>query len=818
MTVAILSLALLGAVGADVAATEQRQTLLYIATSPAGAEIFVDGKRVGTTDGLFTVEPGVRRVIVELEGHDQQGKDVTIRVGDVTRLKLRLKKRPQPAQPPSTARHAHNAPAVQPTAEGTRPRDFVQLVVAKERMTFEGQGTTWEELPKLLGKVPTPKYTVLCLSTASDSEISAKQKEEAARCASRLVQDLGFEYLSLASARPLGSKGGPSQIIRTSPKGEITLPMAAVTAGARIRQQYFVQLVVGKNRMTFEGQDTTWEKLPQLLEQIPNRRRTALCLATASDEVTPKQKDEARARAGRLARRHGFEYLSFVGVHPLGSKSGPSQTIRDPSPDERRAQRQLHLKVGEAGLTFEDRIIQTWEELAAAFERVVGREHAEILIVAPARLKQARLVDVIDRASKLADRMSFLPCRVKVASPGRQGRSIDATSPLNEALELIEQNYYVGLDRLDLTEAAIRGMIEELDVHSGYFSQAELASLREQIPEKLSGIGLALRFDQSTRELRVETPLPNMPAHRAGVRAGDTIVQIDGKPTSEFPQEKQLQTAVELIRGKPGSKVTVGLKHSGSDEVEQIEIVREAIRLPAVKGDAREPDSDWDFMLDDDRKIGYVRLTHFNSQSADELRNAVEELQSKGMKAFILDLRNNAGGMLSQAIQVADLFVEDGVIVSVKDRQEPGRTWFAKRAGTLGEFPMVALVNRDSVAAAEIVAACLQDHERAIIVGERTYGKGTAHRMLEFEGSGGALKLPTALFHRPNGKGIHRFDGAEASDTWGVVPDEECEINLSMEEYRQFLVRQRQRDMFSPDGPPASDFVDRQLQKAIEHF
>jgi hypothetical protein len=355
-------------------------------------------------------------------------------------------------------------------------------------MTFEGRDTTWEELPKLLEKVPTPKYTVLCLSIASDSEISEKQKQEAAGRASRLVRDLGFEHLSIASPCPLGSKGGSSQIIRTSPEGEITLPMAAVTAGARLRQQYFVKLVVGEDGMTFEGKDTTWDTLPQLLEQIPNRKHTALCLAMASDGVTAMQKEEARTRLGRLVREHGFEYLSLVGTHPLGSKGGPSQTIQDPHPDQGRAQRQLRLKVSETDLTFEGQTLQKWEELVAAFERVADREHAEILIVATTHLKHARLVEVIDRTSKLADRMGYLSCRVRIVGAEEQGRSTDATSAIGQALELIEQNYYVGLERPYLMEAAIRGMIEELDMHSDYISPTELAALREQVPEKLSGI------------------------------------------------------------------------------------------------------------------------------------------------------------------------------------------------------------------------------------------------------------------------------------------------------------------------------------------
>ena len=358
----------------------------------------------------------------QYEPYEQQ---ITIRNSRITRIELELKKPPQPAQPPSSVADADDAPAVSAAAAGTRPRNFVLLVVGQDRMTFEGQDTTWEELPKLLNKVPTRMYTVLCLASASDSEVSPKQKEDARRHAHWLVQDLGFEYLSVVGVHPLGSKkAGSWQIIRTSPDGEITLPMAAMTAGARIRQQYFVQLVVAKKRMTFEGQDTTWEELPQSLEQVPNRQRTALCLAIASDEVTPKQKDEARARAGRLAREHGFEYLSLVGAHPLGSKSGPSQTIQDPTPDEKRAQRQLLLQVGEADLNFRGPNVP---DLGRTGRRVrTGRwprARGDPDRCTTALEACARLVDVIDRASKLADRMGFLPCRVRVAGSTKEGRA-----------------------------------------------------------------------------------------------------------------------------------------------------------------------------------------------------------------------------------------------------------------------------------------------------------------------------------------------------------------------------------------------------------
>ena len=146
----------------------------------------------------------------------------------------------------------------------------------------------------------------------------------------------------------------------------------------------------------------------------------------------------------------------------------------------------------------------------------------------------------------------------------------------------------------------------------------------------------------------------------------------------------------------------------------QITLVREVIQRPAIKGDARKPDGTWDFMLDEDRKIGYIRLVDFGSQTADALTNALDELGSRGMRALVLDLRDSPGGLLSQAIQVADLFVASGIIVSVKSREDPGQTWFAKKEGTLDEFPMAVLVNRNSVGAAEIVGACLQGRCRPV--------------------------------------------------------------------------------------------------------
>jgi hypothetical protein len=420
----LCSLAALGIVAAAVQSPARTPAELYVRTMPSGAEILLNGKPLGVSDGLFRVEPGSYRIVIDMEGRQPRERQITIRNGRITRIELDFKKPPQGAPPPSPASDADSVDADMATDVVIRQRRFVQLVVGENRITFEGHEATWEKLPTLLEEVPDRKDTVLCLAVASE-EISPEQRDEARGRASRLAREYGFEYLSFVGVHPLGSKGDASQIIRKSPEGEITLPLAAVTTGARVRQLHFVQLVVGENRMTFEGRDTTWEELPTSLEQIPNRDRTVLCLAVASDEVSSKQKDEALASAGRLAQEYGFEYLSFVGVHPLGSTGGPSQTIQTASSDPSETHRPLRLEVGAADLILQGQVIQTWEQLAAAFERIADREQVEILIVAPPQLRHERLVEVIDRVSKLADQMGFRPCRVKVTRSSRRGGPVD---------------------------------------------------------------------------------------------------------------------------------------------------------------------------------------------------------------------------------------------------------------------------------------------------------------------------------------------------------------------------------------------------------
>jgi len=381
-----------------------------------------------------------------------------------------------------------------------------------------------------------------------------------------------------------------------------------------------------------------------------------------------------------------------------------------------------------------------------------------------------------------------------------------------DTFEQIERNYVKGVDRRVLLEAAIQGMIGKLDQYSSYIKPEDLARFNRQVEQQFGGVGIQVYLDAKTGTLTVMTPLPGTPAYKAGIRAGDRILEIEGKSTKGF----STNDAVKLMKGKPGEAVTMGIKHAGSDKLEQIKVVRAIIQVATVLGDTYGENDQWDFMLKEEKDIAYLRLTHFSRRSATELRDALEVAKKRKLKGLVLDLRFNPGGLLTQARDISDLFIESGKIVSTKGRNTRERVWTAKKNGTYSGFPVAVLVNRFSASASEIVSACLQDHKRAVIIGERTWGKGSVQNVIELEGGNSALKLTTASYHRPSGKNIHRFPGAKDSDVWGVVPDEGQLVQLTTEEMQKYLDYRRKRDVLKKGGPPKSDFKDRQLAKAIE--
>jgi carboxyl-terminal processing protease len=383
-----------------------------------------------------------------------------------------------------------------------------------------------------------------------------------------------------------------------------------------------------------------------------------------------------------------------------------------------------------------------------------------------------------------------------------------------DTFEQVERNYVKDVDRRKLLEAALTGMVRELDPYSSYISPKELARFTQSVEQEFGGVGIQVQLDPRTRRILVISPLPDTPAYHAGVRAGDIVMEVEGEDTENMP----LSRAVQLMKGPAGGEVTIKVRHLGETKIEEIKIKRAIITVSSVLGDHYHKDGKWEYMLDDKKKIGYIRLTQFGRQSADELTAALEGLKDAGMKGLILDLRFNPGGLLSQAVRISDMFIDSGIIVSTEGKNSRKREWRATRGGTYKDFPMVILLNRFSASASEIVSACLQDHSRAIIVGERSWGKGSVQNVIELESGASALKLTTAGYMRPSGKNIHRFPDSKPTDEWGVHPNEGQKIRFSNAELAAYDRYRRGRDVLSDKGPPKSDFKDRQLTRALEQL
>ncbi|MFO0961097.1 MAG: S41 family peptidase [Isosphaeraceae bacterium] len=392
-----------------------------------------------------------------------------------------------------------------------------------------------------------------------------------------------------------------------------------------------------------------------------------------------------------------------------------------------------------------------------------------------------------------------------------------------DALEQVEQNYVRPVDRKALLHSALRGMLQDLDPHSMFFSDTEWKVFERQYKGSFVGIGVQIDIDPRNNRLRVIAPMIGSPAYASGVLAGDVIMDVDGESTDGISRDK----AVELLQGRPGTNVKLTVLHPGSDKTESLTVVRKVIDEPSVLGVERKADDTWNFLADEADKIAYVRVTHFYQPTADDLRKALEQARQQGMKAVILDLRDNPGGLLESAVEVSDLFIKKGKIVSTKGRAIRDRTWEARNEDTIIEdIPMIVMVNQHSASAAEIVSACLQDHDRAKVVGQRSYGKGSVQNILTLEDGASILKLTVATYWRPSGKNIHRFPRAKPSDEWGVSPSEGLAVPLSPAEYETWAEARRDRDLAMmvsqkrPQGDPARDkplpkIEDKQLDKAI---
>ncbi len=386
-----------------------------------------------------------------------------------------------------------------------------------------------------------------------------------------------------------------------------------------------------------------------------------------------------------------------------------------------------------------------------------------------------------------------------------------------DTLDQIDRNYVDNVSRRDLMEAAIEGMLKKLDPYSNYIPPSRLDQFKSGVENQFGGIGI--RVTTENGKLEVITPLPNTPAYRAGLKPGDIITTIEGQATEGL----EIADAVKLLKGKVGDPVKIVVLTPSTEESREVSVNRALVQVESTLGYKRNTDNDaWDYFVDSDSKIGYVQVTSFGRNTAAELKDVMKKLKKDDFKGLILDLRFNPGGLLTAAIEMCDLFISEGRIVSTEGRNIPKRVWDAKKAGTYDGFPMVVLVNRFSASASEILSACLQDHDRAIIVGERSFGKGSVQNIIELEGGQSALKITTAGYFRPSGKNIDKRT-AEEGEEWGVSPNEGFAVQMNDELMATFRRYRRDLDILLNGADPIPDFLnqyaefkDPQLEKAVE--
>lgn len=394
-----------------------------------------------------------------------------------------------------------------------------------------------------------------------------------------------------------------------------------------------------------------------------------------------------------------------------------------------------------------------------------------------------------------------------------------------DVLAEVDQHYVRPLDdqqKQKLVEDMINGGLDRLDPYSQYMNADELRQFNASTEGNFGGVGIHLGVDPKTGLLMVISPMVGTPAHEAGILAGDLIIKLDDKSTEGM----RIGDAVRLIQGEPGTKIAMTVVHEGSRQPETYTLVRARIEVPTVLGLRRRADDvkEFEWFADRAAGVGYVRVIQFTEHTADDLKKALDRLDGEGVKALVLDLRDNPGGLLTSAIAVSDLFLAEGRIVSTKDRNGSGKSWDAKPDGSAFESaqkrPMAVLVNKNSASASEIVSAALQDHKRAVIVGERSYGKGSVQKIIRLGGDPPtALKLTTDTYWRPSERNIHRHPDSKETDEWGVKPDAGFEVVLKDEERLDYLRHKRSLDVIRKDRKePEKVFVDRALDKAVEHL
>jgi len=338
-----------------------------------------------------------------------------------------------------------------------------------------------------------------------------------------------------------------------------------------------------------------------------------------------------------------------------------------------------------------------------------------------------------------------------------------------EVLEKISKEYVDEVDQSKSMDSAINGLLQSLDPYSAYMTPESFEGMQTETSGEFGGLGIEVGMEAGV--VKVISPIDNTPASKAGLKAGDYIVKIN----STQVQGKSLMEAVELMRGPVGSSIEIMVRRRGVKKALIFNIMREVIQVQSVKSELI------------DNNIGYIRLTSFNENSSEQIKEKINKLnKNKDLKGYILDLRNNPGGLLSQAIKISDFFLENGEIVSTRSRQaSENRKWFAKKGDLTNGKTLIILINYGSASASEIVAGALKDHKRAIILGENSYGKGSVQSIIPLKNRG-AIRLTIAKYYLPSGKSISEvgvtpdIEVAEGSDDFKFNSETDNQLNFAI--------------------------------------
>jgi carboxyl-terminal processing protease len=521
-------------------------------------------------------------------------------------------------------------------------------------------------------------------------------------------------------------------------------------------------------------------------------------------------------------------------------EEGHNLLARMPKLEEQQNLRKAYQKLADGSLAVADfqgarTAILDRTKLSQKDANFYGR-----MIIRATQVVQEGFVKKVEQGQMVDWAVRGLYKRIDEALPSNIKERLDQAKTMREAdLQKLAADARLHLGkREDLANGkditfSLHPMLANLDRHTDYYDQDMLTRLQQDIQGNFSGIGVQIRQSPSRDFLQVVTPIKGSPAYKAKMYAGDLITTIIREVNSEgepLPEPETISTkgmttedAVKKILGRPGTKIKLLVEREGEKKPIEFNLLRGRVEVESVVGVKRNADDGWDYVIDPENHICYVRLTTFSRNTQRDLSQAVKKLQKAGIKGFILDLRFNPGGLLDSAVKISDMFIDDGVIVTIRPRHGPETSYIGKSDGSYLTFPMVCLVNGYSASGSEIVAACLQDHGRAIIMGTRSYGKGSVQTIHPFE-TGGQLKLTTATYWRPSNKNINKAStqGRE-EDEWGVLPDKGFVLKLPTKELYDLQDHLKDAEVIRRPGQPPPDagkaeFRDRQLQMALDYL